>query len=178
MNENEKMQINTSDIGTMSDIGMDEMDEFFNKHFIRIDDRNRMVMGFSDAFNNSSPSEGETDILINEQGGRHFRLILDGKPTHENPVDLMWDENNISLLKWDAKNKKIVKRTEREIQADIDAIPALKSIIPVEERIEYLEKTLKYHEKVIEVLIDTMPKQQKAQIIQFQKAVMGAAFDE
>ena len=97
-----------------------EMD--FNRHFIRIDERNRIVLGFSDAFDVPSPQDGETDILINERGGRHFRLIIDGELTEENPVGLMFNEQNVPLLKWDAKSKKIVRRTENEIQADIEAM--------------------------------------------------------
>ena len=70
------------------------------------------------------PNGGETDIVINDRGGRHFRLILDGELSEENPWGLMRDENNVPLLKWDAKNKKIARRAEKEIRADIDAIPA------------------------------------------------------
>ena len=99
-----------------------EMEMDFNKHFIRVDERNRITRGFSDAFDIFPPQEGETDILINAQGGRHFRLILDGGPTHENPVELIFDERNVPLLKWDTKAKKIVRRTEKEIQADIEAM--------------------------------------------------------
>ena len=97
---------------------MNEMDMDFNRHFIRTDERSRIVYAFSDAFGQPL----ETDILINERGGRHFRLILDGGPTHENPVELIFDERNVPLLKWDAKARKIVRRTEKEIQADIEAM--------------------------------------------------------
>ena len=102
---------------------MPEMEMFFQRHYIRIDERNRIVNGFSDVpeFNNPSPQEGETDILINDKGGRHFRLLIDGEFTEENPIWMLRNEQNVPLLKWDAKNKKIVHRTEKEIQADIDA---------------------------------------------------------
>ena len=100
-------------------------EEFFGRHYIRIDARNRIIRGFSDVpeFNSPPPNEGETDILINGKGGRHFRLILDGEQSHENPWELMFSEQGAPLLKWDAKNKKIARRAEEEIQADIDAIP-------------------------------------------------------
>ena len=102
---------------------MPEMEMFFNNHFIRIDERNRIVNGFSDVpeFNNPPPQEGETNILINDKGGRHFRLLIDGEFTEENPVWMLRNEQNVPLLKWDTKNKKIVRRSEKEIQADIEA---------------------------------------------------------
>ena len=113
--------INAEGVGDMPDIGMEE---FFNNHFIRVDERNRIVRGFSDVpeFNIPPPQPKETDILINDKGGRHFRLIIDGELTEENPINLMFNEQNVPLLKWDAKNKKIVRRTEKEIQADIEAM--------------------------------------------------------
>ena len=45
----------------------------------------------------------------------------------------------------------------------------------MEERLKRLEKTAEYHEKVIEVILDALPKAQQAQVIQFQKAMAGAA---
>lgn len=44
--------------------------DFYNKHYIRIDEKNRIIEGFSDAFENPL----ETDICINENGGRQFEL--------------------------------------------------------------------------------------------------------
>lgn len=44
--------------------------EFYNKHYIRLDESNRIIKGFSDAFEEPL----ETDICINENGGRHFEL--------------------------------------------------------------------------------------------------------
>lgn len=41
-----------------------------NKHYIRVDN-GTVVYGFSDAFETSL----ETDICINENGGRHFELF-------------------------------------------------------------------------------------------------------
>ena len=155
---------------------MNEMEMDFNRHFIRVDERGRIIYAFSDAF--TQPLE--TDILINDKGGRHLRLILDGVPTHENPVELIFDERNVPLLKWDAKNRKIARRTEKEIQADMEAIPAHEPLspIPVEERIKHLEKTTEYHEKVIKVIIGTLPKAQQAQLAQVQKSMFGEVLDE
>ena len=47
------------------------MDEFYNKHYIRIDTEGRIIKGFSDAF--EQPIDG--DICINEKGGRHFEML-------------------------------------------------------------------------------------------------------
>ena len=101
-----------------------DTEDFYSTHFIRVDGRNRILDGFSDVpeFSNPPPGDGETDIPINGKGGRHFRLILDGKPSHENPWELMRDENGVPLLRWDPKAKKILPRTEKEILADIEAL--------------------------------------------------------
>ena len=48
------------------------MDEYYNKHYIRVDDDGRIIHGFSDAF--EQPHDG--DVCINEQGGYQFRLIV------------------------------------------------------------------------------------------------------
>ena len=98
--------------------GMPEMEGFFQRHFIRVDGRNRVVYAFSDEFTRPT----ETDILINDRGGRHFRLVIDGELTHENPVELMFNDQNVPLLKWDPKAKKILRRAEKEVQADIEAL--------------------------------------------------------
>ena len=89
----------------LNTIEMPELEDFFNNHFIRVDERNRIVLGFSDAFDIPAFPAGKEDILINDKGGRHFRLILDGELTEENPIELMFNEQNVPLLKWDAKNK-------------------------------------------------------------------------
>lgn len=51
--------------------------EFYNKHYIRIDEKNRIIEGFSDAFENPL----ETDICINENGGRQFEINGEINPT-------------------------------------------------------------------------------------------------
>ena len=119
---------------------MNEMEMYFNKHYIRVDAQNRITNGFSDAFTIPLPQPGETDILINDKGGRHFRLILDGKPTHENPCELMRDENGIPLLNWNAQTKTIERRTQTEIDADR---PPIQPPMPTDkERIDVLEAVI------------------------------------
>ena len=143
----------------------------FNRHYVAINEQNHIISGWSDGPEPDVSTDGA--ILLTDKGGYQFRLYSDGE---ENP-NLMNCEG-VFLFKWDAKNKKIVRRTEKEIQADIDAIPAPEPVIPMEERIEHLEKTLGYHEKVIEVLMDTIPKPQQVQIAQVQKAMFGAMLNE
>lgn len=41
-----------------------------SKHYIRINENNHIIHGFSDVFEQPL----ETDICINEEGGRHFEL--------------------------------------------------------------------------------------------------------
>lgn len=91
----------------------EEIPEFYSKHYITIDEQNRIVNGFSDAF--GSPTEA--DICINEQGGYQFRLFPDGE---ENPC-LFNFEYMIPLYKYE--NEEVMLRTEEEIEADIAAIP-------------------------------------------------------
>lgn len=71
---------------------------FYNKHYIRIDNENNIVHGFSDAF--EQPQEG--DILINEQGGRQFEFYINGNIyLGANPS--LRDFDGKFLYKWDGK---------------------------------------------------------------------------
>ena len=149
------------------------MEDFFNSHYIRTRSDNAITHGFSDAFEQPEA----TDILINDRGGRHFRLILNGKLIRENPWELMLNEQGIEqgipLLKWDSKNKKIINRTEKEIQAEINALPAPEPIIPIEERVKHLEAHQGYLDIVIQIMINNIPipQQAKAEIMKLGEAV-------
>lgn len=85
------------------------MEEFYNKHYIRIREDGCIVDGFSDAFREPA----DTDICINEQGGYQFRLFPNGE---ENPSLFDWD-GMIPLYKWE--DGEVVKRTAEEIEADM-----------------------------------------------------------
>ena len=89
------------------------MDFTYNKHYIQTDANGNIVNGFSDAFRQPS----ESDICINKQGGYQFRLIIDGKPTEENPP-LFDFPSMIPLYKWDGEVK---HRTDEELDADREA---------------------------------------------------------
>jgi hypothetical protein len=82
---------------------------YYNKHYISVDNRSRIVNGFSDAFREPS----DTDICINEQGGYQFRLFPGGE---ENPA-LFADPYMIPMYKYEGN--KVAKRTEEEIAADV-----------------------------------------------------------
>ena len=192
MNENKNQDQPEKDF-SMDSMDFMDMEDFFQKHYIRTRKDGAITHGFSDAFEQPE----STDILINDKGGRHFRLILSNTNnvnsindtnnidstndtnsdtnsetnneqilTHENPWELMINEQGIPLLKWDSNNKKIINRTEKEIQADINALPAPEPVIPIEERIKHLEAHQEYVDKILEVIIGTMPQQAQVQITQ------------
>lgn len=82
------------------------MMEFYNKHYIRVVD-GIVTKGFSDAFEEPT----ETDICINEQGGRHFEI--DGVI---NPP--LFDENFCHLYRYDGELR---KATVKELKAELEA---------------------------------------------------------
>lgn len=76
-----------------------------NKHYIRLDDENNIIKGFSDAFKQPQPD----DILINEQGGRHFELLGQVNPS-------LVDGRGVHLYKY--VNGQIVVKTPDEINRE------------------------------------------------------------
>lgn len=97
------------------------------RHYIKIDDRNRVLHGYSDAF--ELPEQG--DICINEQAGRHFELFGQVNP-------LITTAEGVPMYKWDGEQ--VVERTEQEIQADVDALPP--HLPSAQERLEALEQAM------------------------------------
>ena len=87
--------------------------DFYNKHYITVDERGCITNGFSDAFHQAT----DKDICINEQGGYQFRLFPDGE---ENPV-LFEREYHIPLYRFE--NGSVRKRSAEEIAADVSALP-------------------------------------------------------
>jgi hypothetical protein len=73
------------------------------KHYIRINESNDVIHGFSDAF--EQPQEG--DILILEDGPRHF---------HEAFPDLLTNARGQFRFKW--SDGHIVERTQQELDAE------------------------------------------------------------
>ena len=85
-----------------------------NKHYIRTDKQNRIVHGFSDAFEQPQAD----DILLNENGGRQFEILVDGEWL-TNPQLL--NEWQVPLYKWN--DKEVLKRTEQEVEDDMPEPP-------------------------------------------------------
>lgn len=91
-------------------------DEFYNQHYIKIDEQGRIVEGFS---NGPHPKKDATKaICINEKGGYQFKLFPNGE---ENPM--LFDNNGIPLYKWEENQVKI--RTANEIQKDTAKLPLI-----------------------------------------------------
>lgn len=113
----------------------------YNKHYITVDEHNRIMRGFSDAFYRPS----ETDICINEKGGYQFRLFPGGEenpPLYELPY-------RIPLYKYE--DGKVVKRTGEEIEADIAALP-----VPEEtpSQIDQIEAQVVYTAMMTDTLLE------------------------
>ena len=90
---------------------------FYNKHYILLDTNSVITDAWSDGPH--PEKDAASAICINKQGGYQFRLILNGKPTVENPP--IHDEYGIPLYKWDGRQ--VIRRTQAEIEADRSAIP-------------------------------------------------------
>jgi hypothetical protein len=86
----------------------------FNKHYIRIDTDNRVIHGFSSAFEEPL----NDDICINENGGRHFELFGKANPP-------LFTLDSIPLYKWD--DKQVLQRADDEIETDRQRIADLPS---------------------------------------------------
>ena len=92
-----------------------EIEPVYNRHYITVDGRSRVLFGWSDGPNQNLDTTGA--ICINEQGGYQFRLFRDGE---ENPM--LYTEDAIPLYKWDGE--RVVRRGDEEIAADRAAVPA------------------------------------------------------
>ncbi len=90
------------------------MNEFYNKHYILIDHRNRITNGWSDGPIPEKDTAGA--ICINDQGSYQFRLTPNGE---ENPP--LYTMEGIPLYRWDGQT--VQRRTDAEIAADTAALP-------------------------------------------------------
>lgn len=110
------------------------MDDFIgNNHYINVDDRGRIVDGWSDGPHPEKDTTGA--ICINEEGGYQFRLHPGGE---ENPA--LWDMDGIPLYKY--VGGEVLERTQEEIEADRAALPKPENKPSAEERIAELEAAL------------------------------------
>lgn len=93
------------------------VEEFYNKHYISVDDKSRILDAWSDG---PHPEKNAANaICINERGGYQFRLILGGEQTEENPPLRTMD--GIPLYRWDGT--RVLPRGGEEIGAERAAIP-------------------------------------------------------
>ena len=92
------------------------MDEFifYNRHYITVDDRRRVIDGWSDGPHPEKDVSGA--VCISKKGGYQFRLHDGGE---ENPP--LWTMDGIPLYKWDGES--IRERSDEEIEADRALIP-------------------------------------------------------
>lgn len=90
------------------------MENYYNKHYITVDDQGRILDGWSDGPHPEKDAAGA--ICVTEEGGYQFRLFPGGE---ENPS--LWTMDGIPLYKWE--DGQVVPRTEEEISADRAAIP-------------------------------------------------------
>lgn len=111
-----------------------EIPILYNKHYIKIDNRNRIIDTWSDGPRPDKDTDGA--ICINNKGGYQFRFIIpteikfkepngsiktviQNKPGEENPA--IYDQNFVPLYKYE--NNKVIHRTQEEIDEDIKSIP-------------------------------------------------------
>lgn len=89
------------------------MNEWYNRHYIAIDENGKIIGGFSDAF--EQPEAG--NICINERGETQFRLFPDGE---ENPS--LVNADGIHLYTWDGKAVRETTQDERAAEkAEMEA---------------------------------------------------------
>ena len=115
------------------------MDEY-NRHYITVDARGRVLTGFSDAFRQPAV----TDVCVNECGGYQFRLLKDGE---ENPA--LYNGDGIPLYKYDGGT--IMKRSEEEIAEDAASLRAL-DVAP--SQLDMLEAQVTYTAMMTDTLLE------------------------
>ena len=111
------------------------MDEYSNKHYVKLRDDNAIIGYFSDAF-----QQPDADSVLIPGIGYQFRLWpleieSDLVKNPENPN--IWTPEGIPMYKWDGS--KVVKRSDAEIQADITKIPPPMPIPPSDTELMLME---------------------------------------
>jgi len=91
-----------------------------NKHFIRVDEHNRVIAGLTDDIVAYPDGVRDSDIFTHESGGWIFEMLVDDKWL-ANP--LLTNDDGIYLYKCDGEIS--VSRTQDEIDADTPPQPEL-----------------------------------------------------
>ena len=88
---------------------MTDMEPPYNRHYIAVDERGRIVDGWSDGPHPGRDTSGA--ICIDGEGGYQFRLLPGGEENR--PLSA---KDGVPLYRWDGE--KAVPRTREEIEAD------------------------------------------------------------
>ena len=91
-----------------------------SKHYIRLDANNCIIKGFSTDFEEPQ----ETDICINEDGGRHFELNGEVNPT-------LVEMSGCHLYRYN--DGEVIETTEEERAAELASFPNVIESDPVAE---------------------------------------------
>lgn len=105
----------------------------YNWHYIRIDENNRVIRGFSDAF--ETPDPLKNDICITEEGGRQFELFGVINP----PLTSI---NKTHLYKY--VDGEVIETTQAEQDAELASFPIPVVKLSVEERLAIAEDTINF----------------------------------
>lgn len=99
------------------------MNDFYNKHYIKLDTNNCIIKGFSNAFEDPE----EEDICINQEGGRHFEMLGQVNP----PLISL---SGVHLYKY--IDSVVIETTEAERAEELATMP--KPITESDVQTEYL----------------------------------------
>jgi len=126
--------------------------KYMNKHYIRVDEKGRIIAGLTD--DNIAYPDGvqESDIFTHE-GGRLFELLADGEWLTNPPLT---DTDGVCLYK--RVGDLNVSRTPEEIEADRPPEPELPDPPPDDllGRVENLENVAVELKTVVDDLVETV----------------------
>ena len=81
-------------------------------HYIRLDNKNRIIYGFSDYYDSSI----DTDVLIRQNAGKEFELF--GKD-YNRPLFFIPANSNVEIYLYKYDNCNILRRTKAELDDDL-----------------------------------------------------------
>ena len=81
-------------------------------HYIRFDNKNRIIYGFCDYYNSSI----DTDVLIIQNAGKEFELF--GKD-YNRPLFFIPANSNVEIYLYKYDNGNILRRTKAELDDDL-----------------------------------------------------------
>ncbi len=130
------------------------MEKINNKYYIRINEKNRVIKGFSDAFETAK----EGDIQIGEGFGTQFRIAsekLSADLQHFSDIEnslTMLAEKGIYIYKYE--NNLIQKISEEDYQEELSNLPKLQPTeveVLKEENLNLMATTAQLYEKTLEL---------------------------